>query len=93
MSFRLFGPRSTHVPENFAEPVRWRAFQVHGPFALSEIGVLAALSAPLAEAKISILVISSYDTDYLLVEGAQMLNAIDALQRAGHTIREAMSAS
>jgi uncharacterized protein len=81
------------VPETFAGPLRWRAFKAHGPFALSDIGVLAALTAPLAEAKISIFAISSYDTDYLLVNAAQMPNAIDALQRSGHIICEAASPS
>src|SRR5260370_971178 len=41
--------------------------RVRGPFVLSEIGVLAALATPLAEAKISLFAISTFDTDYLLI--------------------------
>lgn len=70
-----------------AEPVRgWRVFKVHGPFVLSEIGVLSALAAPLAEAKISLFALSTFDTDYLLVASETLSAAIAALERAGHTI-------
>jgi hypothetical protein len=53
---------------------------------LSEIGVLAALATPLAEAKISLFAISTFDTDYLLVASETLPAAIAALERAGHTI-------
>jgi hypothetical protein len=64
----------------------WRVFKVHGPFVLSEIGVLSALAAPLAEARISLFAISTFDTDYLLVAAETLSAAITALGRAGHTI-------
>jgi hypothetical protein len=53
---------------------------------LSEIGVLAALAMPLAEAKISLFAISTFDTDYLLVTSETLPAATAALERAGHTI-------
>jgi hypothetical protein len=69
------------------DPVRgWRVFKVHGPFVLSEVGVLSALAAPLAEAKISLFAVSTFDTDYLLVASETLSAAIAALERAGHTI-------
>ena len=46
----------------------WRAFKVEGPLGFSLTGVVASLSQPLAEAEISIFYISTYETDYLLVE-------------------------
>ena len=64
----------------------WRVLKVHGPFVLSEIGVLSALATPLAEAKISLFAISTFDTDYLLVASESLPAAIIALERAGHTI-------
>ena len=81
------------VPEELRDEIRWRAFKVHGPFAFSEIGVLAALAGPLAEAKVGIFVISTFDTDYLLVNSAQLRGAREALERAGHTVHEAETAS
>ena len=64
----------------------WRVFKVHGPFVLSEIGVLSALAAPLAAAEISLFAVSTFDTDYLLVASEALLAAVAALERAGHAV-------
>lgn len=74
------------VPGDLSAEKGWRALKVKGPFALSEIGVLAALAAPLAEAKVSLFAISTFDTDYLLVSEQQLPVAIAALRQAGHRI-------
>src|SRR5579863_4277931 len=50
------------VPEGFGALPKWRVFKVQGPFVLTEVGVLAALTAPLAEAKVSLFAISTFDT-------------------------------
>src|SRR6266568_7703482 len=76
----------SRVPAGVQSQLGWRVLKVHGPFVLSEIGVLAALATPLAEAKISLFVVSTFDTDYLLVASETLLAAIAALERAGHTI-------
>ena len=76
----------SRVPAGIQSQPEWRALKVHGPFVLSEIGVLAALATPLAEAKISLFAISSFDTDYLLVAAETLSAAIPALSRAGHTV-------
>src|SRR6267143_7303310 len=76
----------SRVPVGVQSQPGWRVFKVHGPFVLSEIGVLAALVAPLAEAKISLFAVSTFDTDYLLVASEALSAAIAALERAGHTI-------
>ena len=60
--------------------------KVAGPFALSAVGVLAALATPLAKASISLFVISTFDTDYLLVSEKQLHAAIAALRDAGHRV-------
>lgn len=76
----------SRVPVGVNSQPGWRVFKVHGPFVLSEIGVLSALAAPLAEAKISLFAVSTFDTDYLLVAAETLSAAIAALGRAGHTI-------
>ena len=81
------------VPSGIASETGWRAVKVTGPFALSEIGVLAAVAAPLAEAKVSLFAISTFDTDYLLVSEKQLNAAIAALKGAGHRIRQNSSLS
>jgi hypothetical protein len=76
------------VPKDVKAEAGWRVLKLKGPFALSEVGVLAALAAPLAEAKASLFAISTFDTDYLLVSEKQLLAAIEALRGAGHRISE-----
>ena len=74
------------VPVGVPSQPGWRVLKVHGPFVLTEIGVLAALAVPLAEAKISLFAVSTFDTDYLLVASESLAAAIAALERAGHTL-------
>jgi hypothetical protein len=64
----------------------WRAFHVKGPFAFTEVGVLASLTTTLANAMIGIFAISTFDTDYLLVKTADVGAATLALRTAGHTV-------
>ncbi len=76
----------SRLPTGVTSQPGWRVFQVRGPFAFSEIGVLASLTGPLAAKEVSVFVISTFDTDYLLVSEKQLANAISALEQAGHTI-------
>jgi hypothetical protein len=64
----------------------WRILEVAGPMDLGLTGVLAALSAPLARARIPILPIATHDTDWILVPGDQLDAAVGALRRAGHAV-------
>jgi uncharacterized protein len=75
------------VPAGIVESGRWRALRVGGTLAHTELGVLAALAVPLAAAGISILAISSFDTDYVLVPDAELDGAVEALIGAGHRLR------
>jgi len=82
----------SRVPEGIQSQGDWRVIKVHGPFVLSEVGVLAALAGPLAAARISLFVVSTFDTDYLLVSSESLDAAIGVLERAGHTFRKSQSA-
>lgn len=57
----------------------WRAFKVKGPLGFTLTGVVSSLSVPLAEAKISILYVSTYETDYLFVEDKNLERAKEIL--------------
>lgn len=57
----------------------WKAFKVQGPLDFSLTGILAAISSALAEKKISIFAISTFDTDYILVKKESFLDAQQAL--------------
>jgi hypothetical protein len=85
--------RARQVPSGIAAETGWRALKVAGPFSLSEIGVLSALAAPLAEAQVSLFAISTFDTDYLLVSEKQLPAAIAALKGAGHRVEASTAAS
>ncbi len=74
------------VPEGVLAERGWRCLQVAGPLDFSLTGVLASLASCLAEAKVSIFAISTYDTDYLLVQAEDLETAIRALRAAGHEI-------
>jgi len=76
------------VPSGVSAEKGWRVLKVKGPFALSEVGVLAVLAATLAEAKVSLFAISTFDTDYLLVSEKQLSAAVAALRSAGHRVEE-----
>jgi uncharacterized protein len=83
---------AAQVPPGIAKETEWRALKVAGPFALSEVGVLAALAGPLAKASVSLFVISTFDTDYLLVSEEQLHAAMAALKDSGHHIKESSAA-
>ncbi len=68
------------------------AFSIDGPLDHSLIGVLAGLLAPLADAEISVLAESTFDTDWILVPTPQADQAVQAWESAGHHITaEALS--
>ena len=73
------------VPADLQADRDWRVLKIVGPFAFTTVGVLASVAAPLAQAGISLLVIATYDTDYLLVKSENLAAAITALTAAGHT--------
>src|SRR5262249_18103286 len=79
--------RQDAVPEGILCERGWRCWRVAGTIPFSVVGVLASLTAPLAEAGISVFAISTFDTDYLLVKEQDLGRAVDILRRRGHTIQ------
>lgn len=76
-----------NAPPGIRAEYGWRAIQVKGPLDFSIVGVLAALAEPLAEAGIPIFVVSTFDTDYLLIKEKTIPQAVTALSAAGHRIK------
>lgn len=73
------------VPDNVTErDDGWRAFRIQGTLDFSLIGILSGISALLAENKIGIFVISTYNTDYILTKEEDFPRAIKALSDAGY---------
>jgi hypothetical protein len=65
----------------------WRAYHVEGPMPFTLTGVVSSLTAPLAAAGVGVFVLSTYDTDFVLVKEADLEAASAALRAAGHEVR------
>ena len=72
------------VPDGVQCEKGWRCIMVLGPLDFSLTGILPSLTAPLAEAGITVFAISTFDTDYLLVKADNLQRAVLKLEEAGH---------
>jgi uncharacterized protein len=75
------------VPAGIRTDGPWSAFKFEGPFDFAETGIAAAVIGPLAEAKIGVFLVSTFDTDYLLVKRAARDVALSALRQVGHAVQ------
>lgn len=64
----------------------WRVLKVVGPLDFSLVGIIANLSSVLANGGVSIFVISTFDTDYILVKEKNLEKAREVLYQAGHKV-------
>ena len=76
--------RDHDVPEGESAERGWTVLEVIGPLDFSLAGVVASLVVPLARAEVPIFVISTFESDYVLVRSADLGRAADALEDAGH---------
>lgn len=74
------------VPDEVQCEKDWSALKVEGPLDFSLIGILSSISTILAENKISIFAISTYDTDYILVKHSEINKAIEVLSNKRYKI-------
>jgi uncharacterized protein len=75
------------VPASVKAETDWRAFRVVGTLDFSLTGILSAIANPLAQEKISLFAISTFDTDYVLIKSATWESAKQALRAAGFSIQ------
>ena len=75
-----------YVPEGTVCERVWRALKVEGPLDFSLVGVMASLTAPLAERGVSVFTIATHDTDYALVNEENLDLAVAALGERGHEV-------
>lgn len=74
------------VPSDIKSDGGWCCFKFRGPFAFDQTGILSSVLNPLAEAKVGIFAVSTFNTDYLLVKKENLETTIQALKAAGHTV-------
>ena len=76
------------VPANTTErDDGWRAFRIVGVLDFSLIGILAGISLVLAENKIGLFAVSTFNTDYILTKEEHFERALDVLRNAGYIIK------
>ena len=79
--------KTEDVPsETTAREDGWKGFRIEGVLDFSLIGILSKISTILAENKIGIFAVSTYNTDYILVKEENFERALDALSKAGYEI-------
>lgn len=75
------------VPENTIErDDGWKAFRIQGVLDFSLIGILSKISGILADNKIGIFAVSTFNTDYILVKRENYDKAMTVLSNAGYDI-------
>ena len=74
------------VPNGTKADRRWICLKLEGPFAFSQTGILSSLIQPLADRRIPIFAISTYETDYVLVKEEFAGLTLDTLRDAGHQL-------
>jgi len=75
-----------NVPGQHKPEVPWMCLKIEGPFAFSQVGIRQAFIKPLVENGVPIFTISTFDTDYILVQETFSGVSLNALQNAGHEI-------
>lgn len=75
------------VPSNTIErDDGWRGFRICGVLDFSLIGILSKIAGILADAKIGIFAISTYNTDYVLMKQENFQRALELLASEGYEV-------
>ena len=79
--------RTEDTPANTTECDNgWKGFRIQGVLDFSLIGILSKLSGILAEHKIGIFAVSTFNTDYILVKEENFEKALKVLETEGYTV-------
>jgi uncharacterized protein len=76
---------SASVPSDVQSSHRWICLKLEGPFPFSQTGILLSFIEPLSKNDIPIFAVSTYDTDYVLIQ-EEFAWAMDVLREAGHEL-------
>ena len=82
----LICPTSSVPANTTAREDNWRGFFITGVLDFSLIGILSEISTVLAQEKIGIVAVSSYNTDYIFVKENNFSRALSALKKSGYTV-------
>ncbi len=73
-----------NLPPDVHSPHHWICLKLEGPFPFAQTGILLSFIEPLSTKDIPIFAISTYDTDYVLLQKDYLGNVMDILRAAGH---------
>ncbi len=77
------------VPDNTTDrDDGWRGFRIIGPLDFSLIGILAGISGVLAENRVGLFAVSTFNTDYIFTKEENYDRALAALKNAGYTVKD-----
>ena len=79
---------AANVPAGVTAQKPFRALKVAGPLHFALTGVIATITRPLADAGVTVFVVSTYDTDYVLVRADCLDAAVDTLRAARFVVRQ-----
>ncbi len=65
----------------------WKGFRIEGVLDFSLIGILSKISSILAENKIGIFAVSTFNTDYIFVKSENFDRALSALKKKGYFVK------
>jgi len=72
------------APNNVQQEIGFRCLRTAGDIPMNSVGIISSLIDPLAAAKISVNVVSTYNIVYVFLTEENLVNATQALQHAGH---------
>jgi len=78
--------QTNNLPKDDDPGPRWICLKLEGPFAFAQTGVLLSFIEPLSSKGVPIFAISTYDTDYVLVQEEFAHATRQALAEAGHEL-------
>ena len=78
-------PQTVHVDSDESD-TDWRVLEVLGPLELSMVGIMAQIGNVLATAKVSIFIVSTFETDFFLVKQKDLEIAANALENDGYKV-------
>ena len=81
------------VPPELVQGRDKLALGIEGTVSMTAIGIMASLCTALADAKVSVFVIATYDTDWILVTAERFETARKALEALGHAVSGVSPAS
>ena len=77
---------ANNLPPDVHTQQRWICLKLEGPFSFSMTGVLLSFIEPLSSRGIPIFAVSTFDTDYVLIQEEFVAVSFNALQEAGHEL-------